>query len=894
MPDIFDSYEESPQSNPAKKSGDIFDEYPEHEESSLKSFIRSAAQVPQGIAEATLPGIVGGVWQLLAMGEVLDPEEIEQVRKISEREGIPFDEEKYLEAAQHALETVPTVSNIARFTERKTGIPLEPKSKLQKAIRLGSTAMKLAPQPGAFRGTNTGLPSPVLGAGVAGTSQALQALDVPESFADIASFGILKGLPAGSPQISVGPKKKPSGLTERRFEKLKEPAEVPESKIENINHKLEREFRGITDKIIAESPIGETHKAMAEDVGFKKAAGEAFQEVEDLASQIPDKFSSEPIKRTLVSNIIKKQGRDLLLSEYDKAYNNHVMDLIKSTSKEDTTASGLVRTFRKNNKSLTELYEPGQSFAYNRAKRNALLDYNRAIADLIEEQFPNSDFSKLFTETNAQWAEIMDAEAINKFMDNVFDGKINFKKGKDLFVKNGMDVPFKRAMGEEGFAKFDQLTKDLLSVEQAHGLMRKAKDAGWGDYLTHALSYMLHPKAGAIHAGISIGRKAYKSLWQMLLDKPQLAATWDKGVQAMKKGDYKTASDSFKVLDAELLEHQPEAKASPKQGETIDVKAESITPEAKAKPEAKKKLTPKEEAHKAHLKKDLEENSTGGPGQPKLLEYNPSESPTPQQKKQNLAKDIFNKASEGKKISETGQKILKNTPVTILQTRKKGQQFHGTKKPIKQLNNDIYNSSSEQNIYGAGFYTTDALDIADGYAGKKGIKSTVYTVNEIKPQKLYNAEESIKDFKKAWTEKEKEYFEIGKNKIGQDPFFGKKYKGTFEEFIKNDDYILNDILYNENPKSVREFYDKIRERAIDENMKAYEVQEYFDQIQLALEKMGYEGLAHKGGLLTNSPEHLVKIYWKPENLQIQEFSYPKEFKKVAKTAKIPKASRNDK
>src|SRR6187402_3239327 len=97
--------------------GDAFDNFPVEEESFGKSALRTALQVPQGVAEATTYGLTTGFQHLLGLGEVYDPEEIEHIKKISEREGIPFDEEKYMQAAQDALGSVPTVSNIASSIE---------------------------------------------------------------------------------------------------------------------------------------------------------------------------------------------------------------------------------------------------------------------------------------------------------------------------------------------------------------------------------------------------------------------------------------------------------------------------------------------------------------------------------------------------------------------------------------------------------------------------------------------------------------------------------------------------------------------------------------------------------------------------------------------------------
>ena len=65
-------------------------------------------------------------------------------------------------------------------------------------------------------------------------------------------------------------------------------------------------------------------------------------------------------------------------------------------------------------------------------------------------------------------------------------------------------------------------------------------------------------------------------------------------------------------------------------------------------------------------------------------------------------------------------------------TRGQGQQYHGTSTELGKLG-EGYDSYSNMNIYGQGFYTTDALDVAGGYSKKgKGGNPTRYRVIKTK------------------------------------------------------------------------------------------------------------------------------------------------------------------
>jgi hypothetical protein len=516
---------------------------PEESESFGKSAARTALQIPSGIAQAKTYPL--DILQAAGIGHALDPEEIEHLRKIYEREGIPFDEEKYRDQVQNAAEYFPTQGNAERILEEKTGTPLQAKNKLQKSIKLGATAAKLTP--------GSLLQKGIAGVGAPVVSQGTQALGAPEGLADILGLGTAAFAGAKTPgELKIGKSKKPSGLTERRFEKLKKPTAVSEKKISKINSKIENEFRDLSNKIIEKSPIEETYSNLKNEKGFKTRSQESFRDVEKLAEQIPEKFSSVDVGKTLVDKVLAKKGLGFTPSEYTQNHHRFIKKFLKDTPKKEISAKDLVAQYRENNRALREVYEPGQSFAYNRAKRQALSDYNEAIASSIEKKFPDSEFSKLFKSSNKRWSEIMDAEAIDTFMNDLFDGKLNFKKGEQFFEKQGMDVPFKRALGEKGFEDFKQLMGDFMDYESASKLMKVAKDQGYGELATSAMGYLIHPKLGHAKTAIYLGKTGYKKLFESLLDKPQLSITWDKGIKAFKKGDFKNAEKNFEILKKEV------------------------------------------------------------------------------------------------------------------------------------------------------------------------------------------------------------------------------------------------------------------------------------------------------------------------------------------------------
>ena len=71
-----------------------------------------------------------------------------------------------------------------------------------------------------------------------------------------------------------------------------------------------------------------------------------------------------------------------------------------------------------------------------------------------------------------------------------------------------------------------------------------------------------------------------------------------------------------------------------------------------------------------------------------------------------------------------------------------------------------------------------------------------------------------------------------------------------------------------------ELYDQMRTLSSYERVPIWEVHEYFHDLNSILYKSGYQGLRHKGGVLSSRPKkHEVNIYWNPgKDLDIKPVS----------------------
>lgn len=176
-----------------------------------------------------------------------------------------------------------------------------------------------------------------------------------------------------------------------------------------------------------------------------------------------------------------------------------------------------------------------------------------------------------------------------------------------------------------------------------------------------------------------------------------------------------------------------------------------------------------------------------------------------------------------------------------IDTRGQGVQYHGTSREIVEIDEGHYNSA---NIYGNGFYTTDALDVARNYTGKgKGPAPTVYKIEEKRPVRFADMEQSIDTLPG----------DLYKTLTKDDPLFAEAHRN----FVNSQE--------RRREPSLRELVDELRDISAGQGWSRDEVQGALESLRYNLVNAGFGGMSHRGGLRTNTPEHRVKIYFDPQN-----------------------------
>lgn len=525
------------------------------EDSPLKSWVRFALQAPQGALEMTGYGINTALQNLFGTGEALaELEELDDPYYQQQlREQFPtapwenfkgIDREKYLQSVQEASESFPTIYNIGRILEESTGIPFTPKTDWQKKLRFAGSVGKATPG---------GAIQKISGSAIGSAAKSgLENIGVPEPISDIVGFGVGVGAGAKIPgEITV--KTKPSGLKQRRFESLEKSRSVSPNKINQINEKLEQDFRNLSNKIVKESPIGETAENLANNPLYKRQSQELLNEAQNIADNLTGNISQDVYKKSIVQNS-QKRVKGISPSEYDKNYSKYVKDSLSGIKTKKISAGQLVEQYRKNNASLREYFEPGSSKAVNNAKRDALLDQNRSIASIIEEKFPDSNLGKVFREGNERWSKIMDAEAVDGFVNELFKDGINYAKAKKLLDSEGYSFKFKRALGEEGYKNFEQLVQDFLTSERGYNMLRKAEQMQFKGIFSSFLPYLVSQDLGKATTGITLGKEAWRLIMNSMLDKPKIVLDLKKGVNYLKAGKISKAKKEFSKVKNQIVD----------------------------------------------------------------------------------------------------------------------------------------------------------------------------------------------------------------------------------------------------------------------------------------------------------------------------------------------------
>jgi hypothetical protein len=513
-------------------------------ESFLKERVRDVLQLPLGHLKtrftwpADLAQALGQAEALQAIGELNEDRIAELKEKFPTAPWENFKPptpESHQQAFEQASNLFPTQGNIERFLEEKFGIPLQAQTENQQWLR------------GIGMGTGIGgkgvsLPTRAVGGATGGLAYAWlrEHGATPEQAQAASTFFAGHGV---TPKVQTTTKA--SGLPVRRFEGVTKPTKVSPAQHRAIVEKVEGDVRNIIQPLILGK--SETARKLQEDPNFSKDVDDLFKKVRSEAEKLPTDIDTTDLSNFISKEVAKRPMKGVTPSEYERSFEKEMENLGKLIPDyKELPVVDLLDQFRKNNEELGEYYEPSKSSASNRAKRDALLTYNRALAELFRKYHPNSEFTKLFDYTNKVHNEREHLKVIDEFLGGVFDGKIDYKKARKAFEEGSYERrAFEKILGKDGFKKFEDVFEDLLRTEPSMKNLKLAKDQGYGELVNLVKKHSVSKTFGRLAALKDLAMNVRTSLLQY----PEFTLVWKNALEDFNKGNFKKAQEEFKEVD---------------------------------------------------------------------------------------------------------------------------------------------------------------------------------------------------------------------------------------------------------------------------------------------------------------------------------------------------------
>jgi hypothetical protein len=315
---------------------------------------------------------------------------------------------------------------------------------------------------------------------------------------------------------------------------------------------IREDFDNATNKIKETSPVNTIENAVKENPNFVNELESEFEKVNKIAEYIPTQTPKKVLRQKLMEKIDKSTIKGLSESEYEVEKNKFFKSNIKKIQDGNFKAVDLIDQYRKNNKELSQYYDPGRSYAYNRAKKDALLLYNEGLSDIITSKYPETNLGELFKETNNKYSQLMDYRAINEFTESLFKEKIDYNKARKFFDNENIRRPFERGLGKQGFEDFKTVMKDMLSTESGFKQLKIAESKGWLDLANNAKFFIFGPKIGSAKTIYSIGKDLYKEFMDLSLTNPKYMRDYRFGYENLKNGNFEAASKTFSQLKKDV------------------------------------------------------------------------------------------------------------------------------------------------------------------------------------------------------------------------------------------------------------------------------------------------------------------------------------------------------
>lgn len=555
-------------------------------ESKGKSALRTGYQPISGYLKSfTYPA---DILQMAGIGEALDPEFIDNLRQIHEREGIPFDEKKYRQKVAEAAQAFPTQGNIEKAVEEKTGLPLQAKTGVQKALSLGGTAAGF--QPGALtEKAIAGIAAPAI-------SETAQLAGIPEPLAEILGLGGAGAAAKGRiAEAVLSPEQQAlRSIAEKHNLPTYAGAEVETPQIQPVvsakrQEKLTEGLKSaseqaIDDVITKQLPINQAEKL---GVNPEQVYERSYQRMEQTAKNIDKQISSgkkKPIDTQPVLNWIKKEISKIKktapsLSTPDKVRLKILNDEYSALSKKakplppesvqlvdisgkplvkqqqgrfpkEINASQTIDQTRNYNENVRDLYKKPEFTGAQQEARETYAQLNDKLQDALRLS-GETDLARQLWFGNQVFHEVSKVNQVQNILRQALEHGYDASKMATILRSKSNRKFLERNLGKNA-------TKDLVDIahygKQAEKFVfnRLKNPQTVGEYLSKLTplkaSLLFFKHATGLGTAYELGKGTSQRIAGLLFTRPgtrKAYVNFLKGAMSAKKGVFSKASDEL-------------------------------------------------------------------------------------------------------------------------------------------------------------------------------------------------------------------------------------------------------------------------------------------------------------------------------------------------------------
>jgi hypothetical protein len=581
MPSIFEERTKNP-------NGSIFKQRAAKDEESFgKNALRTTYQPIGGFLQKfTYPA---DIVQMMGVGEALDPEFLENLKAIHEREGIPFDENKYRQKVSEAAQAFPTQGNIEKLVEEKTGLPLQAKEGYQKALRLGGTAGGFQPGSLVQKGTAAvtapavselaqllGLPeglSEILGltsAGGAASGKIVERALTPEQQA-LRQIAGKHNLPTHAGMEVEGQTKVTPVLSKGKTEKLRsELNEASEKAIDDIISRQlptnEAEKLGVSPEAVYERSykrMEETAKQI--DKKAREAGRESSIDVAPVLNWIKNEISR--LEKTAPSLSTPDKVRIKILKDEYKAlsekptplppeavrlvdiHGKPLEKIKKGRQPKNVTAEQAVDQTRNYNENVRDLYRKAEFTGAQQEVRETYAQLNDQIQKAMKTS-GETDLARQLWFGNQVFHETAKVNQVNNIISPAFENGYNVNKLSSILKQKGNRKFLERNLGKDAVKEMIDIAHYGKEAEaKVFSRLKNPKTVGEivSDLtpLKAGLLFLKHGATAGLGTAFEIGKGAGQRVAGMLFTRPGTRKAYRgflKGAASSKKGAFAEAS----------------------------------------------------------------------------------------------------------------------------------------------------------------------------------------------------------------------------------------------------------------------------------------------------------------------------------------------------------------